>query len=133
MLMMKFQESPGGENVISHLLPPALTMRSDSISFAVTCTSVCWWLDGTTCARDSVLCVPAENQPAGHRNGHWIRVLCWHFLQDTSMRRLSHIFVEYMLRSPCIYCMVEKRCKLKTVWNSFTNGVFMGKCQKTKT
>lgn len=81
--MMKFQESPGGENVISHLLPPALTMRSDSVSFAVMYTPGCWRLDGTTCARDFVLCVPAEHQAAADTETVTeCRMLLWHCTSD---------------------------------------------------
>jgi len=83
MLIMKFQESPGGENVISHLLPPDLTMRSDGISFTVTCSSCCWWLDimlCMTCVLDSLLCVPAEGQAAADTDTVTVlSVLCWHF------------------------------------------------------
>lgn len=67
MLIMKFQESPGGEDVISHLLPSALTMRSGGVSCTSRCSSGCWWLDGVLLVAwglESLLCIPAEDQAA---------------------------------------------------------------------
>lgn len=67
MLITKLQESPGGGDVISHLLPTALTMRSGSISCTGRCSSGCWWLDGVLLMAwglESLLCVPGEGQAA---------------------------------------------------------------------
>lgn len=134
MLITKFQESPGGENVISHLLPPALTMRSDSVSFTVTCSSGCWWLDSTRCmtrALDSLLCLPAEGQAAADAGMVTVGgMLCWQFSQDNFVCHLSHIYMEYMLRSPCVYYIAVEHCKLKMVQNPFTKENVMGKCQE---
>lgn len=44
MLITKFQESPGGRDVISYLLPSAVTMRSGSISCTARYSSAYWWL-----------------------------------------------------------------------------------------